>query len=307
MTNSVKSIFSEIEFLDAYKRINPNYILDLFLGVNQINQYTLLVLSTKELKPFKSTTLINCIIAIRKDGNYALTISLKDEKYLDIFSTMCEDLVSFSVATKIYDKALERLYIRYNEWVKLFGKKPIELLSYPEMKGLLGELLCIKSYLIHNYTSEDIINSWIGPDYADQDFIFSDMWYEVKTTVSGATSVKISSVEQLDTGNDGKLVIVYLDKSSIADSNRITLNALVDEIENIFIDEDSKIKYRNLLLSNGYFKDEYYDQFSFKLSNINLYNVCATFPCIRKKQLPNTVSNVHYDLMLNSISLFKEE
>lgn len=67
-----------------------------------------------------------------------------------------------------------------------------DLLSASEIKGLLGELFFLQTYLAPMYGIEKAAISWTGPRLLPQDFIIDDIWYEVKTISSSRDSVKIS-------------------------------------------------------------------------------------------------------------------
>ena len=105
------------------------------------------------------------------------------------------------------------------------------LLSEQEIKGLIGELFFLKNYLIKKIGYYDALEAWIGPSYATQDFVLKNEWYEIKTTSINSQEISISSVEQLDTINKGKLVVLYLDKTSALDDNKLTINEIVLNIK----------------------------------------------------------------------------
>ena len=110
------------------------------------------------------------------------------------------------------------------------------MLSEDEIKGLIGEILFLKDFLLSQYGEVSSVNAWIGPEMADQDSVFSDVWYEVKATTSGANSIKVSSIEQLDVALDGELIIVFLDKTSKAKMIKMAGNSIVvGVLEAIFL------------------------------------------------------------------------
>ena len=156
------------------------------------------------------------------------------------------------------------------------------------------------------YGVDKAINSWIGPDYADQDFVCDDTWYEVKSTVPGSDSVRISSVEQLDSKIPGHLSVVYLDKTSDTDKKRLSLNALVKEVKNSIPDTMLQLQFESKLIELGYYYHEDYDRINFKLGGVSVYSVGQDFPCIRKDSTPISTVRISYDLLLSHIDEFKE-
>ena len=181
------------------------------------------------------------------------------------------------------------------------------LLSFSEIKGLIGELVFLKSVLFDKYGKTIALQSWIGPDKADQDFVCSDKWYEVKATVSGASTIKISSIEQLDTENDGELVIVYLDKTSYANPNRITLNNIVDEVEKSLDNGEQRRLLGDILIRQGYVHRSEYDEHGFVCTSISRYAVTQEFPTLRKQNIPSEVANANFLLSIPAIRDYLKE
>ena len=61
------------------------------------------------------------------------------------------------------------------------------------------------------------------------------------------------------------------------------------------------------LLAYGYYFDKAYDHTGFRYNGMSKYKVDQTFPCLRKKQIPISVQNAKYDLVLAAIEPFKED
>ncbi len=180
------------------------------------------------------------------------------------------------------------------------------LLTDNETKGLIGELFFLKEYLIKKYGIEKSINYWTGPQKTDQDFNCEETWYEIKTTSPGSTSIKISSVEQLDTNRDGKLVVLFLDKTSANDNKRLNLNQLVKEIKSIINDEKTESLFDGILLSSGYVYNSEYDNRNYRFVKGNVYSVTKEFPCLRQNVLSTAIGKVGYELILNKIEEWGE-
>ena len=129
-----------------------------------------------------------------------------------------------------------------------------------------------------------------------------DIWYEVKSTVSGAESVKITSIEQVDVQTPGELVIVYLDSTSRSDNERISLNSIFKEVYNLLSSEVLKNKLSSALLGLGYYTRPEYDQYCFKYSKTERYLVDKNFPCVRRTDIPSAVISSSYELSVSSIN-----
>ena len=307
MTNeNVLKHFESLTSPNTFSRVDSMHPLDIFLGLDSYGKYTLLLLCGEKYNSVSSTELISSYVMQRKDDKWAFSLSLNDSYYKDIFCDICSDLITTTEKITDKDRGNRFFLNRYDEWIKLLKRRSGGILSESEIKGLIGELVFMRDYLVKNYGIDVAINSWIGPEHADQDFVCPDVWYEVKSTVSGTDFVSISSVEQLDTINDGELIVVYLDKTSKSDSHKITLNDLVIEIKSLITSESSKEKLENILLSQGYFYRQEYDEHCFKLTSIDGYHVRNDFPCFRRASIPKGITRVKYDLLLDNIQRFKE-
>ncbi len=301
-----RKIFDETIGADSYQRIDSNSIIKWYLGKDNRLRYSLFGIVSTEPKNFMPTQVIDVYVGLRKDGRYGITFSLTDESALDLFVHFCEDMVYGSEKVRNEEKATGYILGRFLLWQKIFSRKNGGFLSFEEIKGLIGEIVFLKDYLLPQYDESLALGSWSGTEMTDQDFSINDTWYEVKTTVSGSSSVKISSVEQLDCNNIGHLAVVTLDKTSESDSARITLNSAYTLLcESLELEENvEKFKYR--MLTYGYVFDKYYDKYGFRLKVIDLYKVDENFPCIRAKNIPSSASNVKYELNLSSIQTYKE-
>ena len=167
----------------------------------------------------------------------------------------------------------------------------------------------LDSELMPRYGSEKSALSWTGPKAAHQDFILEDTWYEVKTISSGKDEVKISSVEQLDCQNDGKLIVVYADNTSRTNENAINLNLIYMKLLSRLMNDDVKTEFCDMLLKYGYYpRPEYEDiDYIFEIKGVRRYIVTTSFPCFRRKNIPADITKVDYCISLPAIKDFMEE
>lgn len=292
---------------DAFTRIKREYFLDIYLGFNRDYRPTLLILFDFDQEINLASSLISVHLGKRNDGKKTLSFTLLDSKYIELFSWFCLDLINSSRHFSDQKKGVNFICERYKKWQKMLSKTNGFLLRENEIKGLLGELFFLKNNLSKRYGYEKSLQSWIGPNRAYQDFVCEDCWYEIKSTSSGSNRVKISSIEQLDTETEGKLVVIFLDKTSYADFNKISINSYVEEIKKELPEERLITLFEDRLLDLGYHYFHEYDKYSFKYSGHSIYRVNRKFPCIRDQAIPKSVCNVKYDLLLDSIYDWREK
>lgn len=285
---------------DAYKLAKIEHPLGLMLGMNKEFNPSLLFISEVKPNSIPNSSAIGVYVGIRTDKRYAIIFSLLNDKYIELFSYFCMDMINSSVDCKKEDGA-QFLCNRYLLWKKMLEKARNVLLTDNEIKGLIGELFFLKNYLFEKYGVEESIKSWMGPEKTDQDFMYDNTWYEVKTVSPGATTIRISSVEQLDTNRDGNLVVLFLDKTSMMDNDRLNLNKLVSEIKEMLTDESLRIKFDVSLMSSGYYFNEEYDNKNYHYLSSKMYVINQTFPCLRQKDLNKSIGKINYELITNNI------
>ena len=102
-------------------------------------------------------------------------------------------------------------------------------------------------------------------------------------------------------------MVVYLDKTSYANPNRITLNGIVDKINKKLENGEERRLFGDVLIRQGYVHRNEYDELGFVCTNINRYNVTQSFPAMRKKDIPAAIANSNYLLSLPAIQNFLKE
>lgn len=307
MSAIAKEMFDVAQGIDSFRRVDEEHPLDIYLGKDASARTSMLLISKSVPMQIYSSHLIGITIGKRNDGAWALSFSLLDNQYQDMFFHFCDDIINSTRDVKDKSQGTTFVCLRYLKWQEMLKKNSLGLLSFSEIKGLIGELVFLKEFLFDKYGKNIALQSWIGPDKADQDFVCADSWYETKATVSGAATIKISSIEQLDTINDGELVVVYLDKTSYANPNRITLNGIVDEIEKNLDNGEQRQLLRDILIRQGYVHRNEYDEQGFVCTLINRYAVTQSFPALRKKDIPSAIANSNYLLSLSAIQDFLKE
>lgn len=305
----IKTIFSAIDHLDTYQRVSSTHLLDLYVGIDEISRWTLLLISEYQPLQVASSRMILVRSGQRPDKKWTLSFSLVDDNYKDMFVLFCEDIVSSSACIKNKEKATRFVGKRYKEWREMLANARGNLLSAAEIKGLLGEMYFLKDFLCTQYGAEKAALSWTGPKRLPQDYIIEDTWFEVKTVSSSRTEVGISSVEQLDCTKPGELVVVRADKTSVTNTDAVNLNTLYKELLSMLPNDDSREQFSTMLLHLGYFpRPEYEDEeYTFEIKATDRYVVSADFPCLRRANLPESVTEAKYSLALTTIDSFRKE
>ena len=234
-----------------------------------------------------------------------LHIYLLDNQLKEIFSLFIENIVEEISKSVTENEALVETSNVVLKWKKLFDKINFQGLSIEKQKGLIGELLLFNSLLEEEYSIDDLLESWTGPDFNDKDFRFGSFGIEVKLTSSKVPKVKISSERQLDNENLTKLYLVLYVVEEVKDKG-FSLNSIIEQIRTKINNNQNALKFFNeRLLLVGYFDEDfenYKRQYAFRKRNF--YEVSNDFPRLITSDLPIGLFDAKYNIELSAIEQF---
>lgn len=289
----------------TYRRIDPEYKVDIFLGYNDAGQLSMVIAEPGKETTVKSSKYISTSLSKRKDGKLSLSFNLLDSAYEPMFAVFCKDMIVVCEQAG-RERAISTALKRWKYWKDMFGKKSSQQLDINEIKGLIGELCELKNRLIPKYGYKEAIKNWMGPLLGHKDFEFASTWYEVKTINDGAVQVIISSLEQLESDIEGHLIVTRLDKTSVNNEKAINLNKLVQQIADIIDDPEMLDLFRTKLDNVGYSFDPSYDSFNYILKGSDIYLVNDSFPRLQRCNINNAIGNAKYTIILAGITNYKE-
>lgn len=290
----------------TYQRIDADYKVNIFLGYNDDGCMSMVITENGVDARVKSSKIIDVKIKRREDKKLALSFDLLDEAYKSMFLIFCKDIIVICEKSGP-EMAISNALMRWKYWKEMFGRRKNHLLDKLEIKGLIGELIELKNFFMQKYDETKAITSWMGPMLGHKDFEIENTWYEVKTVAENATQVIISSFEQLESEEDGHLVIVRLEDTSAVTKNAINLNSLVLNIVNLIEDPENLEMFRTKLDNVGYSADMEYDSYNFLYKSTQRYVVNERFPRLRRDEINICIGNVKYSILLNGIAEFMEE
>lgn len=290
----------------TYQRVDADYKVNIFLGYNENGNMSMVITESGIETKVKSSKFIEVSLKRRGDRKLALAFDLLDDAYKSLFLIFCKDIIVICEKSGA-DMAISNAIMRWKYWRELFGRQRRYLLDIQEIKGLIGELIILKDVFIEKYGANKAINSWMGPLLGHKDFEIDDTWYEVKSVAESAIQVTISSLEQLESENDGHLIVVRLEDTNSVSNDAINLNLMVNSIVNKIDDPETLDLFRYKIDNMGYVPDEEYDKYNYFCKAIEKYKIDDGFPRIRRKATDPNIANVKYSILLNGIRDFLEE
>lgn len=178
-------------------------------------------------------------------------------------------------------------------------------LSPEKIRGLLAELLVLRALIESGTLPMEALMSWRGPFGENKDFILpTNQAIEVKSAAFNATSVRISSLEQLDPNNlELFLATVRLERAVEDTENARTLGEHIEEIRAVISGAGGDVQMFESGL-NAYGLSAL-DTATLKMCFVSnppaLFSVSEGFPRITPDDVPSGVSSASYAIDFSSI------
>lgn len=239
-------------------------------------------------------------------GGPILYIRLKDNAQLELFETLCRDVMAAGELAETEAEALERAIGRTFRWHYLLRGGKLEVLSEEAQKGLIGEIEVLK-LLIANIGAKPALTAWTGPSGAPKDFELKADCIEVKAR-RGASQpfVKITNEHQLADVPDRRLWLAVLAVDKVQSPHGMTLTEYVAEVTELLErTEPSAIMDWDLHLADvGYDVLHDYSAWRWIVSAPDFHAVTDGFPRIAAP-VPLGLSSVSYALALSACTPFR--
>ncbi len=297
----IASRFKEFDKANYFSRVDADHVLELHLGLDEQGRKAIELRANFTPRKVTGTASIE-VNQYKKDEYNTIRFSLCDPNVSTLFYKFCEDLIEQTRTLNDKSEGYTAICNRFFQWKKLFISERNKFLSEIEIMGLIGELLFL-SEKAKELGANEALKGWSGQELTHKDFSYNEEWHEVKSVSRGKQTVKISSLEQLDSDKTGELVVYFLEKMSEA-YDGITLNKLVLQIADLFKDSESKDDYLAKVALHGYSFNSFYDSFVYEVSSVNKYRVDNKFPCLTRESVPKEIAKASYEIVLANISDF---
>ena len=293
----------ESQTTESYSRFDSEHPFDIYLGIDQRGRKSLALILDAKQEKVTSTKTISVQFFKRGDGKLQLCFGLEDDQLKDIFYKFCEDIIASTRLSK-KEYGFSAVIDRWDTWIKFFSKTALPL-SEGEIIGLIGEIYFLQNFMTKKYGLDAALESYIGIDRAHKDFEIHDTWYEVKSIHNGVRSVKISSIEQLDSKKPGKLEIITFDQGTSTSEGNITINSIISGFKST-LDRKWQLLFDDKMRRTGYIEDERYEEYNYLFVRTDTYIVSDGFPLISKDIIPNGVTKASYEIDISAIQQYRE-
>ncbi len=298
----IKELFTNFKNANYFSRIDSIHPLDLHIGLDDKGRKAIELRAVFVPRKVTGTSAID-VNQYKKAEYNTIRFSLADEEVSGLFYKFCEDLVEQTRNLQDDSEGYHAIISRFYQWKKMFVPSRKAFLTEPEIMGLIGEILYMRSVLADRIGLSDALKSWSGQELTHKDFSFGSSWTEVKAISQGALLVKIASLEQLDSDREGELAIYSLEKMSTA-YDGITLNRLILETRNMFTSDEEKDLFMSKVALQGYEYHNYYDDYVYEIGNFKRYKVNNEFPKLTCSDVHSAIRKASYELSLQDLASF---
>jgi len=297
--------WDSINYKDGgFLQIDTQHPLEWHIGYQSISQRTLLLVCDTEIRAVESSKSMAVNRRRREtDNRWTLTFELLRDEQQSVFAILCCDIIEHSRSASNEKEALSLVISRYKQWSRLLESQKSGLMDEHNRKGLLDELLFLEQSIDTSDSVLAVIQGWSGAEGSDQDFMYPEGWYEVKSLGASASSVTISSLEQLDCEDIGELVIMRIDKVAPDRAGAISLNDVVYRISDRLLSHvDALDLFRSKLAAYGYIDLQEYSEQKYQYSAMQRYKVDESFPRLTSRSVPAQIISLHYELSLPALA-----
>lgn len=297
------------------RRIDHTHPLDLFWGKDGIGHYLFIFEFSGEIdipvSHIPEITGIQFEIYQNKQSKDCkrLVYLLNDQEDWEIFLAICNDIILSTRKAPNVKSAIQVMINRLKRWQYFLKKRRQDILSEEEIKGLIGELLFLKRYLVPAFGIEQAVRYWQGPEDLPQDYNIGNSAIEIKCRSGATPIVNISSIDQLCSQlEDLFLFVITLGKTAPEGKGAINLPSLIAELReeiNLHCPEAIE-RFNDLVYLTGYIDSERYMDFSYVFTREIMYQVTDTFPRICRKDLHSGIIKLSYSINLDECSPFEK-
>jgi len=239
-----------------------------------------------------------------------LIVKLVDPSNREIFHRLCTDIIDATRLAKDEHQAVALAVRRTWRWHYLLRSGRDHKLSLEEQKGLIGELLVLRDFVMKAFPAFDAVRAWMGPEGSPKDFEIARLAIEAKARRGTASPhVAISSEDQLDISGVDELFLHVVDLSVAPEGGGFTLPELADEVLQLIGHSDvlAGDLFEDKLEAAGLRERDSYASDCWIVGSARVFRVTDDFPRIEAGDVPSGVRSVTYSIDLSHLDDFEVE
>lgn len=319
MISELETLWDELESSTVargitVRRFCANATVDIFVGIESPARTRLLLIEASDRAlsacgtnwPQSAGVTVAIEPGARSDACSRVVVRLTVPTYRDVFSVLVADLLGVLKPAQDESSAVLSFVARLARWQRLLARHGPDGLSPAEQRGLYGELLFIRTFLLSATTAQRAIDGWLGPLAKDQDFQFARCSIEVKTSAGNPDhQVPVSNVRQLDetASSSGALFLFHASLEERHEQGE-SLVAIVEDLRGELGPLSGR--FDELLMQAGYLDihASRYAHTGYVVKGHRFFAVRDEFPRIRERELRSGVGDVRYTVQLGACAPF---
>lgn len=233
-------------------------------------------------------------------------VSRRPGASLDLFAAMTEDIVRtlHRIADSRPESTLRVLLDRIRSWQMFMDRGSDGVLSPEGELGLVGEIVVLGQLVDAGMSALSACEGWEGPRDGVHDFRWRCGAIEVKTSSAppGSFPARIGSIEQLD---DTTVQPLFLAAVRVSQAQAgLTLPQWVQDMRGRLAGQDAACSEFNDRVLQGGYSDAQADRYPrrFAFHDLRLFPVDATFPRLTRSTVPAAITEVRYQIDLDTLS-----
>jgi len=239
-----------------------------------------------------------------RSGRTRLILTLSDPEFLDVFSSLADDVVRTLSGATDEKHAVTRLIDRLRTWQEFLRRFGSQGMSREARLGFYGELVFLRDCLLKVLPGRDAVMAWRGPRRMQHDFQTLHGSVEVKTTAATSPhSFRVANIRQLDDRGISVLYVcvVTVDESESGDE---TLPEAIDRLRSALGASAEQVD--GVLIEAGYIEAQraLYESPRYSIRSLRFFRVADGFPRLLESEIPNGVEAVSFSVALAACADF---
>jgi hypothetical protein len=238
---------------------------------------------------------------VASESVYRIAASLEGLAFSGPFEALCLDLIEVAESESDAGSAFLALVRRMAAWMASLRRRGG--LTDEEVRGLYGELLCLRS-VAGSLGWRAAVTAWLGPDDGIHDLSINGAAWEVKTSLGPGSAVWINGLDQLDEGGLTALFLVH--HSLVQDGAGASLKSLTQEIRASISSSDpaASAEYERKLVAAGFLGTEPAADVLLRAASIAHYRVSGMFPRLLRSEVRQGVSEARYQIHVAALQSY---
>ena len=247
---------------------------------------------------------LELLLDAQPSGQSSLIVRLRDQRGLDVFCVLAEDLARRAVGGSEAEAA-RRVLSSLGRWQKFLAAAG-RCLSDEARRGLWGELWALEHVLVPALGIEESVAAWRGPLGAPQDFQYQGTAIEIKTRAARPPAVvRISGEQQLHEAPWQHLFLAQIAVDEQEGAGE-TLPQRISKVRELAAASATAELLEDALVDAGWVEAEAekHQTRGFILREMDAFKVAGGFPRLTPVALPAGIGGVSYDLSLDAARPF---